>query len=889
MEPTSSHQKDKERLVLDEALLRAVRSEYESALVELNPIEAAMTLDAFDCFSLPPGRQITDGSFVEYLSSLSPPCLGVEVSLFNPKLLANQLEAFGLKHGLLAEGVTVPLDAAERAVARFAQLLRPSKETRKLLLYYSGTQPVVRWTSSQIGALFASLAIPVRSGLESSYTAREVLATPSDAARAAYGVSSTFVLLRYAILRHTLVLLSKWGEDATQLKAGQACPKRMDTTQRAMTDTRREEELQRHARLLPGTEAGGEAKRAKNGKGKGRVRGEPRTFLAPYPILLQALAGLVRALAVPVSLDDLRTLVSFVAGLEAVPLSTATLARNQGQGQQEQGQEQGQGQGQGRGAGCEWVAVQVRPITPHLLPLLFQALAPANNNKGQEQEKEEKEEEEEEEEYEAFVRLLPSPQAQAQTQLQGQGEGEGGGQCIRVALLVPRSALFPSLSASASVPSSSSSPGVPLTLCSAFVGQEVLVSGLSDLTSSCARFDWWDRPTPAALALLAGGKGRVVSVSEEGAAAHRVGVLLEASAPAPGPASAAYPSSASASASATTQRGRAASAAAAAASEAKTKAGAEKGVAFCVDALPIECLTALPTPAPTPASASASGSGPKGSGRPSSARAGLGKGQGRRGGDKGASAASADKEKGKEAGVGKGWGEERGEAERKSECNPPPRPLPRPLPLPLPQPQGQGAPLTHEDEGEESEGGVDTVLDTDLDTDSLSLASKFLDQWGAGLGLGLGKGQDQGQDQGGRTRATVGAPRFDAGSPSRLGLGAADDPSVQLQYAEFRSQGLDYSSTFSASGFALPGGQSLSGSGLGQGQGQSMLAVLRQVARGRKQETPSPQGPRGVGLGTTDHGLVMGEGLEGETDPHPVLATFRRFGGSVGSPQREFQ
>jgi hypothetical protein len=108
-------------------------------------------------------------------------------------------------------------------------------------------------------------------------------------------------------------------------------------------------------------------------------------------------------------------------------------------------------------------------------------------------------------------------------------------------------------------------------------------------------------------------------------------------------------------------------------------------------------------------------------------------------------------------------------------------------------------------------------------------------------GQDLAQGQGQGQE--GVGRALAGAPRYDSGSPSRLGLGAADDPSVQLQYAEFRSQGIDYSSTFSASGFTLPGGQSLAaaGQGQGQGQGQSMLSVLRQVARGRKQETPSPR------------------------------------------------
>lgn len=100
-----------------------------------------------------------------------------------------------------------------------------------------------------------------------------------------------------------------------------------------------------------------------------------------------------------------------------------------------------------------------------------------------------------------------------------------------------------------------------------------------------------------------------------------------------------------------------------------------------------------------------------------------------------------------------------------------------------------------------------------------------------------------------------GGPVHDAGSPSRLGLGATDWGSLPM----------DYSQTFSASGFALPGGVAA--------QGQGMLLTLRQAGRGVDEKREGWGVEREVGLGVTDNGLLLGAGLEEERHPH--LTSFR--------------
>jgi hypothetical protein len=141
---------------------------------------------------------------------------------------------------------------------------------------------------------------------------------------------------------------------------------------------------------------------------------------------------------------------------------------------------------------------------------------------------------------------------------------------------------------------------------------------------------------------------------------------------------------------------------------------------------------------------------------------------------------------------------------------------------------------------------------------------------------------------------------FDNGSPSRFGMGVSEDPVLTRILAdEFAVQGIDYSRSFSASGFKVTGMAPPSSGGLGATGGamfmtgglssstsnnKSMLGLLRQagnvstatsVAGSPSRGGGGGAGRVGGGLGVTDNGLVMGAGLELEADAHPVLASFR--------------
>ena len=137
---------------------------------------------------------------------------------------------------------------------------------------------------------------------------------------------------------------------------------------------------------------------------------------------------------------------------------------------------------------------------------------------------------------------------------------------------------------------------------------------------------------------------------------------------------------------------------------------------------------------------------------------------------------------------------------------------------------------------------------------------------GKGLGLGFGKAAAAATAAAAAKNAAAPTrgpgPIHDAGLPSRLGLGMQADLDSRIA--------LDYSQTFSASGFALPAGV---------GRGDGMLSMLRLVGRGEGKPAPS-ETDRLVGLGQTDHGVVMGVGLEDET-LHPHLSSFRMLGAAA--------